>query len=110
MSESLEMLYEQIDDLTDQVGQEQDRADENERLVCNLFHAYHDADQQEANRMWNDEPTLQALLPERDFKREPGSCLFEISCIDGKKSECVAYGHWTNCREVNHCMIGADDE
>jgi hypothetical protein len=103
MPESIETLYEQIDDLTDDLDNANERADENERLVTELFHAYHDSDPIQANRLWHDEQTLQELLPSHCFKFEPGQCLGEIACIDGKKVECAFYGKWTNCRERGHC-------
>ena len=108
MSESLEMLYERIDDLEDALCGESERADESERLVTELFHAFHSWDAKHANQMWHDEPTLHELLPEKSFPRVPGKCVGETMLVD-TKSYCGIWCRWTNCREVDHCTIGGTD-
>ena len=58
----VEALQEDIEDLQDMVDTESARADENERILVNLFHALTDIDVQVARDMWFDEPTLQQLV------------------------------------------------
>lgn len=39
----------------------------------------------------------------------PGGCSYEtaVAPIGKGKSYCVAWGRWTNCREVGHCVWDA---
>lgn len=58
----VEALQEDIEDLQDMVDTESARADENERILVNLFHALVDADINAARAIWLDEPTLQQMV------------------------------------------------
>ena len=58
----IESLQEDIEDLQDMVDTESARADENERILVNLFHALVDADINAARAIWLDEPTLQQMV------------------------------------------------
>ena len=58
----VEALQEDIEDLQDMVDTESARADENERILVNLFHALVDADIDAARAIWLDEPTLQQMV------------------------------------------------
>ena len=58
----IESLQEDIEDLQDMVDTESARADENERILVNLFHALVDADINSARAIWLDEPTLQQMV------------------------------------------------
>lgn len=37
-------------------------------------------------------------------ERIPGKCPEETALTDNAKSYCDAWGRWTNCREVGHCV------
>lgn len=42
--------------------------------------------------------------------RVPGKCKHEGFVVDGKKSYCVQWGRWTNCREAGRCLLVDDDK
>ena len=100
----IDELQDRIEDLEDSLFTETSRADENERIAVNLFYALRGQNQQAANQFWHDEETMQALIPARIFPQKPGTCIEETSLID-TKSYCEMWQRWTNCREVNHCVM-----
>lgn len=101
--ESRATFLEQIETLEDALDNLQDTTDEYERLATNLFWDLHTHNTVLANKAWWEEPTLQELVPAQCFKDEPGECVGEIACIDGKKSQCAFWNQWTNCREMGYC-------
>ena len=106
-------FLEQIETLEDALNDVQTQSDEYLRLLTQCFWAFHDCNPIEANKIWWDEPTLQAELPPKCFVDKVGGCVSETALIkEGSKpkSYCKLWERWTNCREVGHCVKAAANE